>query len=32
VIIANGRKEAVALRGGLDAWEAKGYPMERTST
>jgi rhodanese-related sulfurtransferase len=23
-----GRADAVALRGGLDAWEAKGYPME----
>ena len=28
MLIANGRTDAVALLGGLDAWEAKGYPME----
>jgi rhodanese-related sulfurtransferase len=28
VLQGAGRVDAVALRGGLDAWEAKGYPME----
>jgi rhodanese-related sulfurtransferase len=31
-LIEGGRKDAVALKGGLDAWQAKGYPMEGTST
>jgi rhodanese-related sulfurtransferase len=28
VLLSAGRRDVVALRGGLDAWEAKGYPME----
>jgi len=28
VLISSGRRDVAALLGGLDAWEAKGYPME----
>jgi 3-mercaptopyruvate sulfurtransferase SseA len=28
LLLAAGRGDVAALRGGLDAWEAKGYPME----
>jgi rhodanese-related sulfurtransferase len=30
-LIDAGRTDAVALKGGLDAWEALGYPMESGS-